>query len=265
MFKKDRPDFEKKWDDINIFVKYGIISDEKFYDRAKDFALLKTTQKKYFTLDEYREYIKDLQTDKENNVIYLYTSDPAKQHSFIETANLKAYDVIVFDGVLDSHFINTLEQKLDKAQFRRVDSDTIDKLIVKDEKVESVLSQEDQDKLKVIFDKAINNPTMSVSIESLAPDHLPVTITMSEWARRMKDMARTGGGGAYGFMGSMPDQYTVSINSNHKVAQRVLHTETEEAQAALAKQSYDLALLSQGMLTGAELTNFIKRSVELVS
>ncbi len=265
MFKKDRPDFEKKWDDINIFVKYGIISDEKFYDRAKDFALLKNNLKKCYTLEEYREYIKDLQTDKDKNVIYLYTNDPAKQHSFIETANQKAYDVIVLDGVLDSHFINTLEQKLDKAQFRRVDSDTIDKLIVKDEKVESVLSQADQDKLKAVFEKAISNASMTVNIESLAPDHLPVMVTMSEWARRMKDMARTGGGGAYGFLGAMPDQYTVSINSNHKVAQRVLQTENEEQQTQLAKQAYDLALLSQGMLTGADLTNFIRRSVELVS
>ena len=266
MFKKDRADFEKKWDDINIFVKYGIISDEKFYDRAKDFALLKNTQKKYYTLEEYREYIKDLQTDKDSNVIYLYSSDTAKQHSFIETANQKAYDVAVLDGVLDSHFINTLEQKLDKAQFRRVDSDTIDKLIVKDEKVESVLSQADQDKLKAIFEKAINNPSMTVNIESLPPDHLPVTVTMSEWARRMKDMARTGGGGGmYSFMGAMPDQYAVSINSNHKVAEKIIQTENEEQQTQLAKQSYDLALLSQGMLTGADLTNFIKRSVEMVS
>ena len=266
MFKKDRADFEKKWDDINIFVKYGIISDEKFYDRAKDFALLKNTQKKYYTLEEYREYIKDLQTDKDSNVIYLYSSDTAKQHSFIETANQKAYDVAVLDGVLDSHFINTLEQKLDKAQFRRVDSDTIDKLIVKDEKVESVLSQADQDKLKAIFEKAINNPSMTVNIESLPPDHLPVTVTMSEWARRMKDMARTGGGGGmYSFMGAMPDQYAVSINSNHKVAEKIIQTESEEQQTQLAKQSYDLALLSQGMLTGADLTNFIKRSVEMVS
>jgi molecular chaperone HtpG len=264
MFKKDRADFEKKWDDISIFVKYGMVSDEKFYDRAKDFVLLKNTQKKYYTLEEYREYAKDLQTDKESQVIYLYSSDPAKQHSFIETANRKAYDVLVMDGVLDSHFINTLEQKLDKAQFRRVDSDTIEKLILKDEKIESVLSQEDQDKLKEAFTKAIGNAAMTVMIESLAPDHLPVTVTMSEWARRMKDMARTGGG-MYGFMGAMPDQYTVSVNSNHKMAQRVLKAEGEEQQLQLAKQAYDLALLSQGMLTGADLTNFIRRSVDMVS
>ncbi len=266
MFKKDRADFEKKWDDINIFVKYGIISDEKFYDRAKEFCLLKNTQKKYYTFDDYRAYVKDLQTDKEKNVIYLYTSDPAKQHGFIETANQKAYDVLILDGVLDSHFINTLEQKLEKVQFRRVDSDTIDKLIVKDEKIDSVLSQPDQDKLKEIFDKAISTPSMTVSIDSHAPDHLPVTVTMSEWTRRMKDMARTGGGGGmYSFMGAMPDQFAVSINSNHPMAQKIINADGELQQGELAKQAYDLALLSQGMLTGADLTNFIKRSVALAS
>jgi molecular chaperone HtpG len=264
MFKKDRSDFEKKWDDINIFVKYGMISDEKFYDKAKDFALLKNTLSKYKTFEEYREYIKDMQTDKDGNVIYLYSSDPAKQHSFIEIANKKAYDVLILDGVLDSHLINSLEQKLDKAQFRRVDSDTIDKLIVKDEKIESVLSKEDQDKLKTIFEKAINNTNMTVSIDSLSPDYLPVSVTMSEWARRMKDMAKTGGG-MYSFMGSMPDQYSVSVNSNHKIISKILSAESEEQQTKIAKQSFDLALLSQGLLTGADLTSFIKRSVDLVS
>jgi len=265
MYKKDRPDFEKKWDDISIFVKYGMISDEKFYDRAKDFALLRNTQSKYYNFEEYQALTKDLQTDKEKNLVYLYTSDPAKQHSFIETANQKAYDVLVLDGVLDSHFVNTLEQKLEKTQFRRVDSDTIDKLIVKDEKIDSVLSQADQDALKGIFESAIGNPSMTVSIDSHAPDHLPVTITMSEWARRMKDMARTGGGGGmYSFMGSMPDQYTVSINSNHVMSQKILKA-NEADKPALAKQAYDLALLSQGMLTGSDLTNFIKRSVDLAA
>lgn len=265
MFRKDRPDFEKKWDDINIFVKYGMISDEKFYEKAKDFALLKNTLGKYRTLDEYREYTKDLQTDKDKNLIYLYTSDAAKQHSFVETANRKAYDVLVMDGVLDSHFINTLEQKLERTQFRRVDSDTIDKLIVKDEKIESVLSQADQEKLKAIFEKAINhNTNMTVTIDSLAPDHLPVTVTMSEWTRRMKDMAKTGGG-MYGFMGGMPDQYSVSVNSNHPLADKILKADSEEKQANLAKQVFDLALLSQGMLSGADLTQFIKRSLDLVS
>ena len=241
-----------------------MISDEKFYERAKDFALLKNTQKKYYTIEEYAPYVKELQTDKDKNVIYLYTSDASKQHSFVEIANKKAYDVLVLDGVLDSHFINTLEQKLEKTQFRRVDSDTIDKLIVKDEKIDSVLSQEDQDKLKGIFEKAISNPSMTVVIDSMAPDNLPVTVTMSEWSRRMKDMAKTGGG-MYSFMGSMPDQYAVSVNSNHKVAQKILQAGDEAQQTRLAKQAYDLALLSQGMLTGADLTDFIRRSVDLVS
>lgn len=265
MFKKDRGDFEKKWDDINIFVKYGMISDEKFYDRAKEFSFFKTTQNKYYTFDEYRAYIKDLQTDKDGHIIHLYTSDPGKQHGFVEIANRKAYDVLVLDGVLDSHFINTLEQKLDKCQFRRVDSDTIDKLIVKDEKVESVMSQADQEKLKALFEKAINNPAMTVTVDSHAPDYLPVTVTMSEWSRRMKDMAKTGGGGMYGFMGSMPDQYAVSVNSNHAIAQKIVSATDEPHQLELAKQAFDLALLSQGLLTGADLTNFIKRSVELAS
>lgn len=263
MFRKDRIDFEKKWDDINIFVKYGMVSDEKFYDKAKDFALLKNTQSKYKTFDEYREQIKDTQTDKDGNVIYLYSSDPAKQHSFIEIANNKAYDVLVMDGVLDSHLINSLEQKLEKAQFRRVDSDTIDKLIEKDQKIESVLSKEDQDKLKAIFEKAVNNTNYTVNVDSLSPDYLPVTVTMSEWARRMKDMAKTGGG-MYSFMGSMPDQYSVSVNSNHKIISKILSA-NEEQQTKIAKQSFDLALLSQGLLTGADLTDFIKRSVDLVS
>ncbi len=265
MFKKDRADFEKKWDDISIFVKYGMISDEKFYDKAKEFALFKNTVNKYFTIDEYRTYSKDLQTDKDGQLIYLYTSDTGKQHSFIEAANRKAYDVLILDGVLDSHFVNTLEQKLEKTQFRRVDSDTLDKLIVKDEKIDSVLSQADQDKLKAIFEKAINNTSMTVVLDSHAPDHFPVTITMSEWARRMKDMAKTGGGGMYGFMGSMPDQYSVSINSNHPMAQKILAAQDESRRGELAKQAFDLALLSQGMLTGADLTQFIRRSVDLAA
>lgn len=264
LYKKDRADFEKKWDDINIFVKYGMIADEKFYDRAKEFALLKTTQGKYYTLEEYREYVKDLQTDKDKNTVYLYTSDPGKQHTYIERANRKAYDVLVLDGVLDSHFINTLEQKLDKTQLKRVDSDTIDKLIVKEEKLESVLTQAEQDQVKTIFEKAINNQNMTVAVDALSADDMPVLVTMSEWMRRMKDMAKTGGGGMYGMMGNMPDSYNVSVNGNHRIVQKILKAETDEQREMLAKQAYDLALLSQGMLTGADLTNFVKRSVELV-
>jgi molecular chaperone HtpG len=264
LFKKDRADFEKKWDDINIFVKYGMISDEKFYDKAKEFMLFKNVDKKYFTLNEYKEKVAPNQTDKEQQVIYLYSSDEGKQHSFVEGAVAKGYDVLLLDGILDSHFINALEQKLEKTQLKRVDSDTVDKLIDKDTKVESVLNKDEEEQVKSIFEKAINNKSFSVTVESLSPTEFPVVITMSEFMRRMKDMAKTGGGG-YAFMGAMPDNYSLAVNGNHTIVQKILQAEGEEQKVKLAKQACDLALLSQNMLKGADLTNFIKRSVELVS
>jgi molecular chaperone HtpG len=264
LFRKDRPDFEKKWDDINIFVKYGMISDEKFYEKAKDFVLLKNTEKSYFTLEEYKEKVKPNQTDKDGNVVYLYSSDAGKQDSFIQAAKTKSFDVVLLDGVLDSHFINSLESKLEKVQLKRVDSETIEKLIDKDTKVESVLSEDEQNQVKGIFEKAINNKNFHVGVESLSPDDLPVIITMSEFMRRMKDMAKTGGGG-YSFMGSMPDNYNLSVNANHSIVQKILKADQEDQKVKLAKQACDLALLSQNMLSGADLTNFIRRSVELVS
>ena len=264
MFTKDRAEFEKKWDDISIFVKYGMISDEKFYDKAKEFALLKNTDRKYFTLEEYKERVKPTQTDKDKNLVYLYTTDAGKQDTFVQAARAKGYDVLLFDGMLDSHFISNLEQKLEKTQLKRVDSETPDKLIARDETFTSVLSKEEEEQIKSIFEKAVNNTAMSVAIEPLSPEDLPVTVTMSEWMRRMKDMARTGGGGMP-FMGSMPDSYNVAINGNHKIMQQILKAETEDQKVKLAKQAYDLGLLSQNMLTGADLTNFIRRSVELVS
>lgn len=264
MFNKDRKEFEKKWDDISVFVRYGMISDEKFYEKAKEFALLKNVDGQYFTLNEYADKVKPNQTDKDEQVIYLYTNDKGKQDAFIQSAKAKAYDVLLLDGVLDSHFIGHLEQKLEKTQLKRVDSEIIDKLIVKSDTVASVLSKEEEEQVKGIFEKAINNKAMSVAIESLSPEDMPVTITMSEWMRRMKDMARTGGGGGMSFMGSMPDNYNVAVNANHPIVQRILKAESEDQKGKLAKQAYDLGLLSQSMLTGADLTAFIKRSVELV-
>jgi molecular chaperone HtpG len=262
LFKKDRKDFEKKWDDVNIFAKYGIISDEKFYDRAKEFTLLKNTDGQYFTLEEYREKVKVNQTDKDGSVAFIYATNAGKQDSFIQSAKNKGYDILILDGVLDNHFINTLEQKLEKTQIKRVDSETTDKLIDKDQKSESVLSTEEQEQVKSIFEKAINNKNMTLAVEAMSPDELPVVITMSEFMRRMKDMAKLGGGG-YSFMGTMPDNYNVAINGNHAIVQKVLKTESDDQKIVLAKQAYDLALLSQNMLTGGDLTNFIKRSVTL--
>ncbi len=264
LFKKDRANFEKKWDDISVFAKYGIISDEKFYERAKDFTLLKNVDKQYFTFDEYKEKVKHNQTDKDKNLVFLYSNDASKQDSFIQSAKGKAYDVLLMDGPLDNHFINALEQKLEKTQVKRVDSEVIDKLISQDIKLESVLSTDETEKIKSIFEKAINNKNMTVVVEALSPADLPIVITMSEWMRRMKDMAKMGGGGGMSFMGTMPDNYNVAINGNHPIAQKILKASGEELQLKLAKQAYDLGLLSQNMLTGADLTGFIKRSIELV-
>ncbi|WP_410478702.1 molecular chaperone HtpG [Pedobacter aquatilis] len=261
LFAKDRKAYEDKWKDIGIFVKYGMISEEKFYDKAKDFALLGNTKNELFTLPEYKEKVAPLQTDKNGSVVYLYTNDASKQDAFIQSANKKDYDVLVLDSPIDNHFIQQLEQKLEKTSIKRVDSSVADKLIEKDEVNEHVLSEEQVKEVTTIFEKAITKTGMQVEIVALNPDELPVTITMDEFMRRMKDMAAMGGG--MGFYGQMPDSYKVAINGNHKLVSKILKAEGEE-QSNLAKQAVDLALLAQGMLTGAELTAFVSRSVELI-
>ncbi|MCB0506326.1 MAG: molecular chaperone HtpG [Cyclobacteriaceae bacterium] len=264
LFKKDRASFEAKWDDIGIFVKYGMLSEEKFYEKAKAFGLLKNLEGKCFTLDEYKEAVKDNQTDKDKNLVYLYTTDESKQHAYVQSATKKGYDVLVFDNIIDSHFINFLEQKLEQTQLKRVDADTVDKLIQKEEKIESVLSKEEEEKVKGIFEKAINNTNMAVTVESQGVDDMPVVITMSEFMRRMKDMAATGGGG-FPMMGDFPDSYSVSVNANHSIVSKILKAKKEEEQTTLAKQAFDLAMLSQNMLSGKDLTDFIERSVHLIA
>ena len=264
LFKSDRKAYEEKWDDIGLFVKYGMISEDKFYDRAKDFALLKNTEGKYFTLNEYREHAQANQTDKEGNVVFLYTNDAGKQHAYIQTAKKRSYDVLELDTVIDSHFINMLEQKLEKTSLKRVDSDTIDKLIDKDEKKESVLNEKETEQVKGVFEKAINNKSYTVQLEAMAPDEMPVSVTMPEFMRRMKDMSAAGGGGMQMF-GNFPDNYTVSVNANHAIAAKILKEKEEQKQQELAKQAFDLALLQQNMLQGAELTAFIQRSIDLAA
>ncbi|ARS43044.1 molecular chaperone HtpG [Sphingobacteriaceae bacterium GW460-11-11-14-LB5] len=261
LFAKDRKAYEDKWKDIGLFVKYGMISEEKFYDKAKDFALVGNTKNELFTLPEYKEKVSALQTDKNGTVVYLYTNDAAKQDAFIQSANKKDYDVLLLDSPIDNHFINQLEQKLEKTSIKRVDSSVADKLIEKDEQNEHVLTEDQVKEVTTIFEKAITKPGMHVEIVALHPEELPVTITMDEFMRRMKDMAAMGGG--MGFYGQMPDNYKVAINGNHKLVSKILKAEGEE-QSNLAKQAVDLALLAQGMLTGAELTAFVSRSVELI-
>lgn len=262
LFKKDRTEYEQKWSDIGLFVKYGMLSEEKFYEKAKDFALLENTDGQFHTIEEYKELIKTNQTDKDDKLVMLYATEPGKQHTFIESAKNKAYDVLKLDGPLDSHFINHLEQKLEKVGLKRVDSETVDKLIDKDEKVDSVLSDKEKDTIKELFEKAIDNQNATIGVESLPADEMPIVVTMPEFMRRMKDMAKVGGGGMP-MMGDFPDQFNVAINGNHAIISKILKAKKVENKEKLARQAYDLALLSQDMLSGAELTSFIKRSIEI--
>lgn len=262
LFNKDRKAYEEKWGDIGLFVKYGMVSEEKFYDKAKDFALLTNTKNENFTLEEYREKVQGLQTDKNGQVVYLYSNDPARQDSFIQSANKIDYDVLVMNSPIDNHFVSHLEQKLEKTALKRVDSGVASQLIDKDDKVESVLTEEQSKQVKEVFEKAINKPGYTVEITGLNPEELPVTISMDEFMRRMKDMAAMGGG--MGFYGSMPDSYKVAVNGNHKLVGKIISAADEETKTLLAKQAVDLALLAQGMLTGADLTAFVSRSVELI-
>lgn len=263
LFKKDRKAYEEKWNDIGLFVKYGMISEEKFYEKGKEFTLLKNTKNEYFTLDEYREKVKAIQTDKNEQTVFLYATDLNKQDSFIDSANKKDYDVLVLDSPIDSHFIQHIETKIEKTQLKRVDADVVEKLIQKDSTYANLLTEDQSKSVKELFEKAINNKNYSVEIEGLSPEEMPVTITMEEWMRRMKDMAQTGGG-PMSFYGSLPDSYKVAINGNHPVVDKTLKAEGEEAQLKLAKQAFDLAMLSQGLLTGKDLTAFVKRSVEMI-
>jgi molecular chaperone HtpG len=263
LFKSERKSFEEKWRDIGLFVKYGMVSEDKFAEKANDFALLQNIDKEFYTLKEYAEKVKDLQKDKNDQVVYLYATDAAKQDSFISAAKNKGYDVLLLDSQIDGHFVNYLEQKAEKTQLKRVDSDVLDKLIQKEEDAKLELSEEESNTVKSLFENAIKKDNMQVEIAALASDEMPVTVTMDEFMRRMKDMAQNGGGGM-NFYGSLPDNYKVSVNGNHPLIKRILSSTDDTEKEKLAKQAFDLALLSRGLLTGAELTSFVKRSVSLI-
>lgn len=262
LFKTDRKAFQEKWKDIGLFVKYGMVSEEKFAEKANDFALLQNVDKEFYTLKEYAEKVKDIQKDKNDTVIYLYTTDAAKQDGFITAAKNKGYDVLLLDSPIDGHFVNYLEQKVEKTQLKRVDSDVLDKLIQKEESLTLQLNEDESNTVKALFEKAIDKSNMQIEIAALHEAEMPVTVTMDEFMRRMKDMAQNGGG--MGFYGNLPDNYKVSVNGNHPLIKRILTAADEEEKTNLAKQAFDLALLSNGLLTGAELTNFVKRSVSLI-
>lgn len=262
MFKKDRADFEAKWDDIKVFLEYGALTDEKFYERVEKFTLLKDTDGNYYTQEEYRNAIKDNQTDKNDRLVYLYASNAEEQHAFIDAAKNKGYNVLLMEGPLASHFVGKLEQKLDQTSFVRVDSDTVDKLIQKEDAPESNLSEDQQNELKPLIEGVVPKEKFTVVFESLTENDSPMLITRPEFMRRMKEMNEMGGGG--GFPGGMPEMMNLVVNSNHPLISKILVETDEDTKKQLTKQATDLALLSQGMLKGEELTQFIKRSVNLI-
>jgi molecular chaperone HtpG len=263
LFKKDRADFEKKWDDIKVFVQYGMMSDEKFFEKAKNFALFKNTEGKYFTFEEYENHVKGNQTDTDKRIIYLYTTNVSEQHAYIDAAKSRGYDVILMETMIDAHYINQLESKLKDTSFVRVDSDTVDKLIKKDEKQPSKLSEEQIKELQPVIEGVVPKEQFMVVFESLSEKDAPMLITRPEFMRRMKDMNALGGGGM-NFYGNLPEMYNLVVNSNHPLISRLINEPDDNKKKTLAKQASDLALLSQGLLKGEQLTSFIKRSVELI-
>ena len=261
MFKKDRKDFEEKWDDLQIFVQYGSLSDEKFAEKAKSFALVKNTDGNYYTVEEFKEKIATLQTDKDGKVVCLYTNNPDEQFSFVKKAKDRGYEVLNLDGPLVPHWISKMEQSVENLTFVRVDSDTLDKLIKKDEELPSKLTKEDEESLKPLFENVINKDKFHIQFESMSADDAPIVITQPEFIRRMMEQQKMGGGG---FFGAFPETYNMVVNGNHSKISDVLAAKTEKTKTAKIKQLTDLALLSQGMLKGEALSQFIDRSIELV-
>ena len=331
LFNTMRPDYESKWDDLKIFIEYGIITDEKFAEKATGFMLWKNVEGKYFTADEYREAVKEKQTDKHNTIVYLYVDDPVEKNSFLESAKSKGYDVLVMDGQLDNHYINWFEMKNKDCRFVRVDSDVIDKLIQKEDALKMSLSEAQQELMRPVFESQMPKDEKihyNISFEAMAPDAAPVVITQNEMMRRMKEMAAMSGGGMSQFYSQMPDNFTIAVNGNHPIVIDILGaTEksygdklksiTKKIDAAVAeekrfeevikekkesdltpeeksmreelskkvvtlrderdtrlqeigrenklvKQIIDLALLSNGLLKGKNLTDFIQRSISLI-
>jgi len=261
LYRNDQPAFESKWDSLGLFVKYGMISDEKFYEKAVDFCLLKNTEGVLTPFNHYKDKVAPTQTDKNNNVVWLYSNEPAKQDMFIQAAKKRNYDVLVMDSPIDSHFIGHMERKVENVTMKRVDSDTLDKLVELDVQKESVLTESEKKTVQEVFEKAINNTHYKVSIEAMSEDELPVTVSMPEFMRRMKEM---GNGGGMMFMGNFPDSYNVAVNGNHALIQKIVKEAEEGKKAELAKYAYQLGMLSQNMLSGSDLTNFIGKSVEML-
>ena len=257
LFKKDRAEYEKKWDDISVFIEYGMIADPKFFERAEKFMLLKDTEGKYYTLEEYKKQIEENQKNKDGRLVYLYATNADEQYSNIENAKSKGYNVLLLDGILDAHFISTLEQKYGNCQFARVDSASIDKLIEKEEESkESKLNDEQKESVKKAFEEIIDKTSFNVEFSNLNETDTPVEVIQNEFMRRMKEMSAMNG---MSMWGGMPDSYTLMLNANNPVIAGLVD-KNEEEQKNTIKQLYDLARLSKNLLKGKDLNEFVKRS-----
>ncbi|MFK5974680.1 MAG: molecular chaperone HtpG [Flavobacteriaceae bacterium] len=264
LFKNNREDFEKKWNDIKIVIEYGMLSEDKFFEKSDKFALYPTVDGNYFTFAELQEKIKDNQTDKDDKLVVLYTSDKEAQHSYIEAAKAKGFEVLLMDSPIISHLMQKLETSKEKLSFARVDADHLDNLIKKEDTQISKLSDEEKDRLKANLEEVIENKSYTIQLEAMDSDASPFIITEPEFMRRMKEMQQSGGGGGMFGMGNMPEMYNLIVNTNHELVGEILTTKTAKKRERLINQSIDLARLSKGLLKGEELTNFIKRSYEMV-
>ena len=260
IFKNERENLESKWNDIKVVIEYGMLTEDKFYEKAESFNLYPTVDEKYYTYQELEDKTKDLQTDKDGNLIILYAQNKDEQYTYIESAKEKGYEVLLLDSPIIPHLIQKLESKKDKLKFSRVDSDTLENLIKKDDQIISKLSDEEKEKLKPMIENAVSDDKYTVQLEPLDSKSLPFMLAQPEFMRRMKEMQQTGGGG----MGSMPDMFSLIVNTNHELVSKILNTRTEKKRNSLIKQSVDLAKLSQNTLTGKELTDFINRSIDLI-
>ncbi len=269
LFKENRADYEAKWDDLRLFIQYGVVSEPKFGERVGEFSLLKNSEGKYFTLEEYSSIIKDTQTDKNGKIVHLYTTDATEQHSFVSEAKAQGYDVLVMDSPLDGHFISFLENKFTDWSFVRVDANVASRLIDKGADESMALSSEQQEQLKPLFTELLpveEKVNYTVEFSAMGETSAPIVVTQNEFMRRMRDMSRVGGGGGMNFYGEMPDSYTVMVNGNHPLVVRmVAQSQSEPSQAkAEMSQLVDLALLSAGLLKGEKLSEFVKRSISMI-
>jgi len=260
LFKKDRKSYEDKWNDIKVVVEYGMLTEDKFFEKADSFALYPTTDNKFLTFDELEKDIKDNQTDKDGKLVILYASDINEQHSYVKIAEEKNYTVLLLDSPIISHLIQKLETKKEKVAFVRVDGDSIENLIKKDENIVSKLSDKEKEKLKPLIEKVIPSEKYTVKLEPMDSKAMPFVLIQPEFMRRMKEMQQTGGG----MMGSLPEMHTLLVNTNHALVDQILNTKTPQKRENLITQALDLAKLSQNLLKGEELTEFIKRSLKMV-